>query len=138
MELTLGLTQPDHISVTCDGQYSHIFSLRGLLPEQAPGQVVLKDPVDTGRRLFAALFSEGSLASQTLQSHPKRILLVTEDAQLDNISWEYLYGPRGLLVKDLTCVVINQFLSPSNLCDMLRFACATCSGLCMQVRSQFG
>ena len=27
------------------------------------------------------------------------------------------------------CVVINQFLSPSNLCDMPRFHCATCSGL---------
>ena len=27
------------------------------------------------------------------------------------------------------CVVINQFLSLSNLCDMPRFHCATCSGL---------
>ena len=27
------------------------------------------------------------------------------------------------------CVVINQFLFPSNLCDMPRFHCATCSGL---------
>ena len=27
------------------------------------------------------------------------------------------------------CMVINQFLSLSNLCDMPRFHCATCSGL---------
>ena len=33
------------------------------------------------------------------------------------------------------CVVINHFLSLSNLCDIPRFHCPTCSGLCMQLFS---
>ena len=33
------------------------------------------------------------------------------------------------LLESSMCVVINQFLFPSNLCDMPRFHCATCSGL---------
>ncbi len=104
MEIVLTQNIHNQIAVICDGQPSHIFLLTGLMPEQEGGQVILADPVETGVRLFAALFADGTPSRAAWEAHPKRILLLIEDAAVDAIPWEYLYGPNGFVVLDAAFV----------------------------------
>jgi hypothetical protein len=100
MELVLTKNDQNQVTVTCDGQPSHTFFLTDLLPQRQDEQLVLTDPVETGARLFAALFADGSPARAAWDARPKRILLVAEDPDLDAIPWEYLRGPDGFVVLD--------------------------------------
>ncbi len=104
MEILLTKNSQDTIDVTCDGQFSHVFRLSGLLPEQHNGQIVLTDPGETGTKLFQALFANGTPARAAWDKRPKRILLVADDAELDAVPWEYLYGPDGFIVLDVAFV----------------------------------
>lgn len=101
MELVLTKKSRNQITVSCDGQPSHTFSLTGLLPERQDDQVVVTDPVVIGARLFAALFADSSPAHAAWTARPKRILLVAEDPALDAIPWEYLCAPSGFVVLDV-------------------------------------
>jgi tetratricopeptide (TPR) repeat protein len=100
MELVLTKNDQNQVTVTCDGQLSRTFSLTDLLPERQDDPLALTNPVQTGARLFAALFADGSPALAAWAKHPKRILLVAEDPALDTIPWEYLHGPDGFVVLD--------------------------------------
>jgi tetratricopeptide (TPR) repeat protein len=104
MELVLTKNGQNQVTVTCDGQPSHTFSLTDLLPQRQDDPLVLTNPVETGARLFAALFADGSPAHAAWTRHPKRILLVAEDPALDAIPWEYLRGPDGFVVLDAAFV----------------------------------
>src|SRR5947209_15119133 len=98
MELTL-TRQPagaSQVAVTCDGQPSHTFDLRTLIPnEQQQPPHPLEDPVAYGKAAHAALFPPESPALLQLETAPERILLVTSDNDLDAVPWEYIYGPYG-------------------------------------------
>jgi tetratricopeptide (TPR) repeat protein len=106
MELTLTHQADSQVNVYCNGQPSHTFDLRALAPDPAipdrPPQP-LADPVAYGQALYQALFPPQSPAQQALASRPERMLLVT-DEQTDAVPWEYLYGPDGFLVLDVTLV----------------------------------
>jgi hypothetical protein len=106
MELTLTHQSGTHITVHCDGDYSHTFDLLTLAPDPTiPGRPPqpLADPVAYGQALFPALFPPQSPAQQALASRPDRLLLVT-DEQTDVVPWEYLHGPDGFLVLDVPLV----------------------------------
>ena len=98
MELTLA-RQPQpgtQVTVTCDGQLSHTFDLRTLIPHADKGPPhPPADPVAYGKAIYAALFPAGTPARRTLDNAPERILLVTTDNDLEAVSWEYIYGPYG-------------------------------------------
>jgi hypothetical protein len=99
MELTLAHQTEIEINVTCDGQRSHTFDLRTLIPnqEKEPSQP-MDDPVAYGKAVYLALFPPETLARHALEIKPERILFVTTDPDLDAIPWEYAYGPDGFLV----------------------------------------
>jgi hypothetical protein len=100
MELLLDLDSEGQVNVTYDGQASNTFSGVGLFLEKQGENVVLRDPVETGRRLFEAFFCAGTLTDAALAAYLTRILLVIENKHLDAIPWEYLYDPCGFLVFD--------------------------------------
>lgn len=106
MELTLTYQSETQITVHCDGVHSHAFDLLTLTPDPAipdrPPQP-LDNPVAYGQVLYQALFPLQSPAQQALVSGPDRLLLVT-DEHTDVMPWEYLYGPDGFLVLDVTLV----------------------------------
>ena len=111
MELTLSRQDATtmQVSVTCDGQPSHSFDLRALLPGKERGLPgPFEDAAAYGRALFAALFAPGSAASAALsreyEQEQGRVLLVAADEVLESIPWEYVYGPDGFLVCDLPFV----------------------------------
>lgn len=54
MEIFLEKTTKNEVSVACEGVFSHHFLLSECFPDIENQQVVLKDPVKTGKRLFAA------------------------------------------------------------------------------------
>jgi tetratricopeptide (TPR) repeat protein len=101
MELTLTRQDKTQVLVTCDGQPSHTFDLRTLLPnaQNEPPQP-LEDPVKYGKAAYRALFAPETLAQRTLDTTPERILLITTDNDLDAIPWEYTHGPDGFIVQD--------------------------------------
>jgi tetratricopeptide (TPR) repeat protein len=99
MELTLAHQTETEITVTCDGQHSHTFEVRTLLPNREKGLPhPLDDPMAYGIAVYLALFPPESLAHHGLETIPERILLVTTDNDLDAVPWEYAYGPDGFLV----------------------------------------
>jgi predicted ATPase len=106
MELTLTVSAGYRVTMDCDGQPSHEFDLKNLIPaeeiEGRPPQP-LEDPVGYGQAVYAALFPKGSFAKQTLDNEPDRILLFLED-DLQAIPWEYVCGPDGFLVLDFPFV----------------------------------
>ena len=104
MELILKKDPNNQVGVECDGQFSHAFDFITLILDQQNEQVVPANPVEAGTRLFDSLFSEGTLARQAWNSHPKRIVLVTEDVELEAIAWEYLHSPDGFIVLDVKFV----------------------------------
>jgi tetratricopeptide (TPR) repeat protein len=111
MELVLTKTAQNQVAVACDGQSSHTFPLSDVPMDWQSGQVILLDPVEMGQRLFTALFAEETPARAAWDARPKRILLVTEDPDLDALPWEYLYGPDGFIVLDVALV---RGLPPAN------------------------
>src|SRR5579859_6807102 len=104
MEIELTLTQqtPTVVAVTCNGQHSHTFE-NSVVPEISEA-AILKDPVAYGRVLYQALFLSGTTAQQTLAQMPERLLLVAETDALDAIAWEYLYGPDGFIVLEMSFI----------------------------------
>jgi hypothetical protein len=112
MDMELTLSRPHasstHVTVSCDGAYSHDFDLCKLIPSKA-NQLPhpFDDAVKYGEALYAALFPQGNVAQQVLSGKPKRLLLVALDDSLDAIPWEYTYGPdeflgcRCCIVRDL-------------------------------------
>ena len=98
MEIILTQQTGTQVSVTCDGQFSHLFDLVPLLISEE--QALLRDPVTYGARLYEALFPAQSLARRILATLPERILLVPIGEVLDALAWEYVSGPDGFLVCD--------------------------------------
>jgi tetratricopeptide (TPR) repeat protein len=119
MELTLAHQNETDIDVTCDGQHSHTFDVRKLLPNREKGLPhPLDDPMAYGKVVYRVLFPPESLARRELEMMPERILLVTNANDLDAIPWEYAYGPDGFLV--LECQFVrglpaNQRIAPHTL-----------------------
>ncbi|GHO47571.1 tetratricopeptide repeat protein [Ktedonospora formicarum] len=104
MELIL-TQQPDYqVEVICDDQYSHAFDVQPLRLLAHWYERVSRDPMGYGQRLFHALFPTNSRASNALNAHPERIVLVTTDDELDALPWEYLYSPTGFLVLEFPFV----------------------------------
>ena len=89
MELVLTRKAGTQVAVTCDGQTSHTFDLRTLIPNdrKEPPQP-LEGPVTYGKAVYAALFAAGTVSRRELESAPKRILLVSTDNELDAVPWE--------------------------------------------------
>jgi len=101
MELTLSSQGENRVTVQCDGQQSHAFDVRPLIPNATAADPVphpLDDPVAYGQRLCAALFPDNTLARQALDAEPERIMLIMTDIAIQSIPWEYAYGPGGFLV----------------------------------------
>lgn len=105
--------QTPGVTVTCNGQFSHLFHLRLILPAEQDQQLPspLTDPIAYGQALYRALFPAQSLARQCLEAGPLRLLLVTSDGELDTIAWEYLYGVYGPQTEEtflvLACHVVR-------------------------------
>lgn len=105
--------QTPGVTVTCNGQFSHLFHLRLILPSEhdQPLPPPLADPIAYGKALYRALFPAQSLARQCLANGPLRLLLVTADSELDAIAWEYLYGAYGPQAEEtflvLACHVVR-------------------------------
>ena len=96
MEITLSRQAGTQMLVTCDGQPSHSFDLRALVPDEKTGvPQPLADPVKYGKAIYQALFPAESAASNALNEMPERILLIPADTTLDSIPWEYAYGRYG-------------------------------------------
>src|SRR5712692_11572072 len=101
MELTLTRQAGTQVLVTCDGQLSHTFDLRTLVPNGKDGPPQpLADPVGYGLAIYRALFPPETLAQSTLDKAPERILLVTTDTDIDAVPWEYARGPRRFIVQN--------------------------------------
>ena len=107
MELTLTHQSNTQVAVACDGQPSHTFDLRQLVPdENVPGRPPqpLADPVVYGRAVHQALFPPDTPAAQALAAGPERILLVATDPStssgqaLQAVPWEYAYGDDFLVL----------------------------------------
>jgi tetratricopeptide (TPR) repeat protein len=116
MELTLTRQDGNQVLVTCDGQASHSFDLRTLLPNarNEPPQP-LEDPVKYGKAAYRALFAPETLAQRKLEATPERILLITTDNDLDAVPWEYAHGPAGFIVQDYPFVrglPVDQRIDP--------------------------
>jgi tetratricopeptide (TPR) repeat protein len=104
MEINLTKNAHNQCLVTCDGQFSHAFSSAELFPEQQAEKNLLSNPVETGKRLFDVLFRAGTPARTAWEAHPKRILLVCSEVELDAIPWEYLHSPNAFIVLDVAFV----------------------------------
>ena len=94
MELTLTHHTATQISVSCDGQLSHMFDV-SIIPASthADEPPELTDPQVYGRAVYQALFPPGTPARSTLDGQPERLLLVLTANDLDAVGWEYAYGP---------------------------------------------
>lgn len=82
MELKLTLQPDAQVAVNCNGQLSHHFDLRQLIPDDDRENGLpqpLADPVAYGQALYQALFPPDQLSGQLLGNEPDRILLVTGD-----------------------------------------------------------
>ncbi len=95
MELTLARQGETQVLVTCDGQASHTFDVRTLIPGKQGLPQPLDDPVAYGKAVYQALFPTETVARRELDALPERILLIATDDTLDAISWEYAYGLYG-------------------------------------------
>ncbi|GHO49714.1 CHAT domain-containing protein [Ktedonospora formicarum] len=115
MELVLTQRKDYQVHVTCDNHTSHTFDLQPLRLLGHWFERITHDPIRYGQLLFRALFPTDSLARQSLNTRPERIVLVATDDDLDTLPWEYLYGPTGFLVLEVPFVrglPIEQRLSP--------------------------
>src|SRR6266699_1323976 len=95
MELTLARQGETQVLVTCDGQASHTFDVRTLIPGKQGLPQPLDDPVAYGKAVYQALFPTETVARRELDALPERILLIATDDTLDAIPWEYAYGLTG-------------------------------------------
>ncbi|HEY1352143.1 MAG TPA: CHAT domain-containing protein, partial [Ktedonobacteraceae bacterium] len=106
MELILSHITPGEIRVTCDQHQSHTFLLWHIPhPDE---QMLFHDPVAYGRILYSALFPPASQAHHALMHAADRMLLVAEEADLDAIPWEYLYGPVNA-EEQVECFFVTAF-----------------------------
>src|SRR5438132_3808729 len=94
MELTLTRQVGTQVAVTCDGQPSHTFDLRTLIPDDEGSPHPIDNPLAYGKTLYTALFPPETPARRALDNMPERILLVAIGNDLDAIPWEYAY-PYG-------------------------------------------
>src|SRR5947208_2575270 len=98
MELTLTRQAGTQVLVTCDDRTSHTFDLLTLIPGEKGLPQPLDDPVAYGKAIYQALFPLETAARRELEAMVECILLVTTDATIDAIPWEYAHGPDGFLV----------------------------------------
>jgi hypothetical protein len=98
MELTLALQQGTKVLVACDGQPSHTLDLLTLVPREQGPPHPLDDPVAYGKAIYQALYPKATAAWIALNAKPNRISLVSTDATIDAIPWEYANGPDDFLV----------------------------------------
>jgi len=85
MELTLTYQSGDQVIVICDGQPSHLFDLRALVPSKVKGMTQpLGDLEGFGKAVYQALFPSLTAALHALHTHPERILLVAPDDDRNN------------------------------------------------------
>ncbi|MCK4782896.1 MAG: tetratricopeptide repeat protein [Desulfobacteraceae bacterium] len=94
MEITLDPFPDNMVGVKCDGRHSHAFS-RSSLIDVTPA--ALEEPRIYGEKIYRALFPAGTPAQAGIMSGPDRILLVAPD-DLQEIPWEYAFGPEGFVV----------------------------------------
>jgi tetratricopeptide (TPR) repeat protein len=104
MEIVLALQSNGQVAVICNGRLSHSFDFAAILPEREGENYVLKEPIQTGKEYFKALFPQGTLAKEDFEKEHVRMLLVSESDELDAVPWEYIYGPDGFLVLDVAFV----------------------------------
>ncbi|MFL5658565.1 MAG: tetratricopeptide repeat protein [Ktedonobacteraceae bacterium] len=95
MELTLTRQTGTQVAVTSDGQSSHTFDLRTLIPGDEGSPHPIDNPLGYGKTLYTALFPPETPARRALDNMPERILLVATGNDLDAIPWEYAHGPYG-------------------------------------------
>lgn len=88
MEIFLDRKSNTELTVFCDGQYSHAF----ILPD------VTQPTAKLGAALYQALFPQNTISHITWSKRPDRILLVSGNSEIDNLPWEQLQGPDGLIV----------------------------------------
>jgi tetratricopeptide (TPR) repeat protein len=101
MELTLTRQSGNNVAVICDGQPSHTFDLRILIPNSKNGlPQPLDNPITYGKAIYSVLFPPETPAQFTLEAKPEHILLVTSDNELDAVPWEYVCSPDGFVVLD--------------------------------------
>lgn len=119
MELTLAHRSEAEITVACDGQPSHTFDLRTLIPNKEKDLLQPRDDLMTyGKTIYLALFPPGTLAHHVLETLPERILLITIDNDLDSVPWEYAYGSKGFLVLEyyfVRALLPDQRIAPPTL-----------------------
>ena len=85
MELTLTRQAGTQVAVTCDGQSSHTFDLRTLIPGDEGSPHPIDNPLAYGKTLYTALFPPEIPARRALNNMPERILLVAAGNDLDAI-----------------------------------------------------
>ena len=94
MEITLELQRNNRVVVLCNRQMSHSFDLSDLgTVEQA-----ILAPQSYGEKVYRSLFPPSKLTERGLNSGSKRVLLVTTHTALQEIAWEYAYGPNGFII----------------------------------------
>jgi hypothetical protein len=101
MEIMLSYRTGSQIAVSCDQTFSHHFDLTTLIPdEKVLGRPPhpMENPVGYGTALSNALFPAGTPARQALDAKPDRIVLVTQEDQLQAIPWEYLFDAGDFIV----------------------------------------
>src|SRR5579859_3860408 len=106
MELIITHDTPTEIRVVCDQQDSHTFLLWTIPhPDE---QLPFHDPIAYGRKLYKVLFPSDTAARYALARSPERILLVAEQADLDAIPWEYLYGSVSEEESGAECFLVTK------------------------------
>src|SRR5260221_5595534 len=111
MDLTLLRQVGTQISVVCDGQFSHTFDLRAIVPDDEKRLVnPPTDPVAYGMSLFRVLFPPDTSARTALHGSPDLILLVTTHNKLDAVPLENNYGPTGLEASQCFLVLDCHFV----------------------------
>jgi ATP-dependent Zn protease/tetratricopeptide (TPR) repeat protein len=100
LEITLAIKEGNQVAVFANRQPSHQFDLNCITTGPQP----LDDPAAYGKIVFQALFPNGSVLNKEIYSGAKSILLVAVHPALQEIAWEYAYGPDGWLVLDHSLV----------------------------------
>jgi tetratricopeptide (TPR) repeat protein len=95
--LTLKLTLNNgQVTVRANEAQSHSFSLHDLRLNDAELKAFVPNPRPYGRRLFQALFKDGSTAKSAFDELSKQtartIVVVLDSPKLDIVAWEYAYN----------------------------------------------
>ncbi len=106
LELTIFPVEDGMHLVEADGENCGDADLREFSGGDRSSRI-FGDPVSYGRRLFEAVFRDGSPARRRLDALPSepfhpaaRILIVAEDREAQAVAWEYLHDGRRYLASE--------------------------------------